>query len=96
MPPQRTDKATLNGLLLSGKLSPDQQRAFQNMYDDLMNGKIVNLSKKQRLWADTLWQQHKVGDMVFNRRKEARVLLKENAPLALDTMPKPLKPPGRP
>lgn len=94
-PQQRTDRATLSALLTSGKLTGAQQTVFQGMYDDLMNGKIIGLSPKQRLWADTLYEQHKLGDIRYAGRKEARARIRHEETSALDKMPKPLKPPGR-
>lgn len=94
-PQPRTDRATLNALLISGKLTGTQQRIFQGMYDDLIGGKIINLTPKQRLWADALWDQHKLGDVRYNTRKEARARIQKDQTNFLDTMPRPLKPPGR-
>lgn len=91
----RTDRVTLEALLTSGKLTPSEQTAFQQMFDDLMGGKIINLSPKQRLWADSVWEKYKVGDMRFNARRQARARIRQDDGLALDKMPRPLKPPGR-
>src|SRR5579864_6328608 len=94
-PQKRTDRATLSALLTSGKLTGAQQKVFQGMYDDLMSGKIIGLSPKQRLWADGLYDQHKLGDIRYAGRKEARARIHKAETSALDNMPKPLKPPGR-
>lgn len=94
MMPARTDRVTLNGLLTSGKLSSSEKAAFQQMFDDLAQGRIIGLSQKQRLWADSLWQKYKVGDMVFAGRKQARVMVRQGEATLLDKMPRPLKPPG--
>ena len=95
-PQPRTDRVTLSALLTSGKLSGAQQKVFQGMYDDLMGGKIISLSEKQRLWADTLYNKLKIGDIRYAQRKAARARVqKEEAGKGLDSMPRPLKPPGR-
>ncbi len=65
------------------------------MYDDLMNGKIIGLLPKQRLWADAIYDEHKLGDIRYASRKEARVRVRKEETNFLDTMPRPLKPPGR-
>ncbi len=65
------------------------------MYDDLMNGKIIGLAPKQRLWADAIYEKHKLGDIRYANRKEARARIQKNEVNFLDTMPRPLKPPGR-
>jgi hypothetical protein len=66
------------------------------MYDDLMGGKIISLSERQRLWADMLYRELKIGDMRYAQRREARARVqKEERGKGLDSMPRPLKPPGR-
>lgn len=95
MMPARTDRVTLNGLLTSGKLTSSEKAAFQQMFDDLAQGRIIGLSPKQRLWANSVWQKYKVGDMVYAGRKQARVMVRAEEASALDKMPKPLKPPAR-
>jgi hypothetical protein len=94
-PQPRTDRVTLSALLTSGKLNGHEQSIFQGMYDDLMGGKVIGLSPKQRLWADTLYEQHKLGDIRYAGRKEARARLQRNQVDLLAALPKPLKPPGR-
>jgi hypothetical protein len=64
------------------------------MYDDLMSGKIINLSQKQRLWADALYMKHKLGEVRHAAQRQARVRVKQETNF-LDTMARPLKPPGR-
>ena len=94
-PQKRTDRVTLNALLVSGKLTGAEQRVFQGMYDDLMGGKIIALAPKQRLWADSVYEKHKLGDVRYNTRKEARARIQKDETDFLAKMPKPLKPPGR-
>lgn len=92
---ERSDKATLNALLTCGRLTSSEQTAFQQMYDDLMGGKIIELSKKQRLWADSVYEKYKVGDIRATVRKEARARVQKPEKYPWETMPRPLKPPGR-
>lgn len=91
----RTDSATLNGLLTCGKLTRAEQSAFQEMFDNLAQGMVIQLSPKQRIWADSVYEKYKVGEMVADRNRQARVKVKATKQSALDTMPRPLKPPGR-
>jgi len=93
--PTRTDRATLNALLTSNKLTRSEQVAFQQMFDDLVGGKIIELSKKQRLWADSVYEKHKLGEVRAAARKEARARVRTEDRLPFENMPKPLKPPGR-
>jgi hypothetical protein len=94
-PQPRTDRVTLNALLTCGKLTGAEQKAFQQMFDDLMGGKIINLSPKQRLWADSVYDKFKLGDIRAAGRKEARARVRQEETSFFDKMPRPLKPPGR-
>jgi hypothetical protein len=94
-PQPRTDRATLSALLTSGKLTGGEQTAFQGMYDDIMQGRRISLSPEQRLWADTVYNKHKLGDIRAASRREARVRVRYEETNFLDKMPRPLKPPGR-
>lgn len=91
----RTDRATLNALLTSGKLTGTEQRIFQQMFDDIVGGKVINLTQKQRIWADSVFEKHKLGEVRQAVRKEARARIQKNETNFLDNMPRPLKPPGR-
>ncbi len=93
--PVRSDRATLNALLTCGELTGSEKQAFQAMYDDLLNGKIVGLSRKQRIWADAVYEKNKLGELRAQARKEARVKEKASQTSLLDTLPKPLKPPTK-
>lgn len=79
------------------KLSKSEKRAFQNMYDDLINGKIIDLSKKQRAWAETVYVKNKLDQKLVEL--PPRVPVKRRDPGKkdglLDFGPLPKKPPGR-
>jgi hypothetical protein len=94
-PQPRTDRATLSALLTSGKLTGSEQGVFQGWYDDIMGGKRIGLSPKERLWADSVYEKHKLGDARYAGRKEARARIRKDEVSLLDKMPRPLKPPGR-
>jgi hypothetical protein len=94
-PQPRTDRVTLSALLTSGKLTGTEQRVFQGWYDDIMGGKRISLTPKERLWADSVYEKHKLGDVRYAGRKEARARIQKNERSLLDSMPRPLKPPGR-
>lgn len=89
-----SDMQMLRALLLLpvGKLSPGDKRAFQNMYDDLMNGKLVRLSEKQRLWVNSAYQRHDLAGKELPARDGS--LVKHPERVILDFGPIP-KPPGR-
>ncbi len=94
-PQPRTDRATLSALLTSGKLTGSEQRIFQGWYDDIMGGKRVSLTPRERSWADDLYEKHKLGDIHYGKRKEARARIDKGKVDFLANMPRPLKPPGR-
>ena len=79
----------------SGKLSPSEKRVFQEMYDKLATGHILKLSPKQRMWADSIYDKHDL-DKERPPVKHIAVVDKSLVPKhPLDSMPRPLKPPGR-
>lgn len=63
------------------------------MYDDLSNGKVVNLSKKQRAWLEMVFHKHDLHRKPLPRLK--RIQTKDKGVGVLDLGPLPLKPPGR-
>ena len=77
-----------------GKLSDNERRAFQAMFDDLSNGRIVNLTKKQRSWLLDLYQKHELHRKPLPRLKKIKVKDKMSKS-KLDFGPLPLKPPGK-
>ncbi len=76
-----------------GKLGGGDKRAFQGMYDDLANGKIVHLSVKQRVWVTAAFQKHDLVGKELPPREEG-ALVKHRESVVLDFGPIP-KPPGR-
>ena len=93
--PPRTDRVTLNALLTSGRLTHSEQTAFQQMFDDLIGGKVIGLSPKQRLWADSVFERHKLGEVHAAVRKQARARVQKDKTDFFESLPRPLKPPGR-
>jgi hypothetical protein len=91
----RTDRATLSALLTCGKLTSSERTAFQQMYDDIMGGRVIDLSKKQRLWADSLFEKYKLYEERAATRAAARTRIRTEEKHGFETMPRPLKPPGR-
>jgi hypothetical protein len=76
-----------------GKLSVSERKAFQAMYDDLVNGKYISLSRKQRSWAEQIYMKHELHRNPLPKLK--RVETKDKQKAVLDLGPLPLKPPGR-
>jgi hypothetical protein len=90
----RTDNQILRGLLTlpEGKLSGSERRAFQAMYDDLVNGKFIKLSRKQREWAEAVFLKH---DLQMKPLPARVPPTKDKRKVDLNFGPLPLKPPGR-
>lgn len=94
--PGRSDRQTLSALLLSGKLTPSEERAFRSMYNSLEGGQI-KLTPPQRMWADEVYKKLKLDVAEPSKFKK---LPKGVAPLSehpYDKMAKslPMKPPGK-
>jgi len=91
-----TDLQLLKALLgtPSGKLSSSEESAFQAMYDRIATGAQITLTFKQRSWlTDTYKKLELDKEWKFIPR---RVVVKDKSLVnTLDTMDKPLKPPGR-
>jgi hypothetical protein len=92
----QTDLQILRALLSlpQDKLYLSKKKLFQFWYDDLMNGKMVNLSEKQRTWAEDLFLENNLD----RDRPPSKVIeVRDKGPgvIFLDNMPKPLKPPGK-
>ena len=80
--------------LPAGKLSSSEKRAFQAMFDDLANGKIIGLSKKQKAWANEVYVKNDLHKKPLQRLKKIAVKDKSGKS-PLDLGPLPMKPPGR-
>ena len=92
---KKTDLQVLRALLSMppGKLSTSEQSSFQAMYDQVATGRQLSLSQKQRMWADSVYDKH---DLDKERPPARPVAIKDKGLLTgLDSLPKPLKPPGR-
>jgi hypothetical protein len=92
-----TDLQMLSCLLRLRAPEPKGRRAFQAMYDDLINGKIIRLSKKQRAWVEELFFHHKLDRRELPPKPD-KPPIKDKRPqqeVILDFGPLPKKPPGR-
>jgi hypothetical protein len=94
---KKTDLQVLRALLSmpAGKLTPSEKRVFQEMYDKLATGHILNLSPKQRMWADSIYDKHDLD----KERPPARTIAIVDKSLAvkhpLDKLALPKRPPGK-
>jgi hypothetical protein len=90
-----SDMQMIRALLLlpAGKLSGGDKRAFQAMYDDLVNGKLVRLSVKQRAWVEGAFNRNNLAGKELPPREEG-ALVKHKEKVVLNFGPIP-KPPGR-
>lgn len=89
----------LSALLYSGKLTPQEEKAFRSMLEALDSGQ-VKLTPSQRMWADQIHDK-----LRLDTKPEPKVVVKSKTAKAAehrmshpyDEMVKnrPLKPPGR-
>ena len=94
--PKLSDRETLRQLLESGKLNADESQTFRTMYDDLVAGRIALLDRKQRLWAETLYnEKYKLGEERAKTGKKRSTNKNKELLATFDAMPRPKKPPGR-
>jgi hypothetical protein len=79
----------------AGKLTPSEKRVFQEMFDKLATGFILKLSPKQRMWADSIYDKNDLD----KERPPSKVIAVKDKSLQvkhpLDSLVRPLKPPGR-
>jgi len=94
--PKKSDRTVLSALMLSGKLTLTEERAFRSMYNSLERGQ-VRLTEPQRMWADQVYEKLKLNE-------ESKTSKFKNLPKNSDvtTSPydnmvknRPLKPPGK-
>ena len=92
----KTDIQVLRALLslAPGKLSTSEKTAFQEMWDKVQTGLILRLSKAQRAWTDAVYDKHKLDE---ERPPVRNIPVRDKSLISrqLDSMPRPLKPPGR-
>jgi len=94
--PGRSDRNVLSALLLSGKLTPVEEKAFRSMYNSLETGQI-KLTPSQRMWADEIYKKLKLDTAEPSRFKK---LPAGSPPLSEHPYDKmkaslPMKPPGK-
>ncbi len=91
-----TDSTMLHALLGSKKVTGKEQKAFQNMWDDLEMGRAVDLSKAQRAWVEKRYNDLDLQNKPLPPRPEVKVRTKVVLPWeAAGAKPLPLKPPGK-
>ena len=81
----------------AGKLSSSEKSAFQGMYDNLMAGRVIKLSQRQRAWADEVYLKNNLDK---ERPPVKKIAVKDKSllpfhPLDHVVANRPLKPPGR-
>ena len=91
-----SDRERLSRLLQYATLTDSERSVFQGWYDDLTAKVRDELSPRERLWVEGVYEERDVGRRRADARKKMRAVVQaENdsprfAPLAL-----PKRPPGR-
>jgi hypothetical protein len=76
-----TDLSVLRALLaVKARLSPSEDKAFTGMLTDLENGRIINLSKAQRQWAEQRYY-HLQLDQVFRDTPPPKIKVRRDPPV---------------
>ncbi len=91
----RSDRETLRLVLQFAKLSPDETSRLKAKYEDLANGRIIELSEEDRTSVHSIFDEQKVGDFQYAARLEARKAAKGSLAMSFDAMPRPKRPPGK-
>jgi len=89
-----TDLTLLWAVISSKKLTPGEQKAFQNMYDDLRDGRMISLSKNQRIWVEKKYTDLDMHGKVVPPPPAPKRTSAPAGPLPWASK-LPLKPPGR-
>lgn len=90
-----TDTTMLHALLVCGKIQGKELKAFQNMWDDLHNGRQIQLSKPQRAWVEKKYTDLDLHGKPLPPPPPVKVRPKAAGSFPWENNPKPLKPPGR-
>ncbi len=92
--PGRSDRQTLSALLLSGKVTHTEEKAFRSMYNALEGGQI-RLTEPQRLWANEVYEKLKLDDAQPSKFKSLPKGSVADNPYDKMVQNRPLKPPGK-
>ena len=91
-----TDNTLLRALIGSKKVVGKELAAFQNMWDDLAMGRIIQLSKAQRAWAEKRYNDLDLSRLPLPAPPEVKLRQKVVFPWEKeDNFKKPPKPPSR-
>jgi hypothetical protein len=95
MHPERpSDRERLRRVLDSGKLTRTEADVFKKKYEQLVSGKLAELTDGDRRWVGSIYYERGVGEMRFASRQKARKV-EDDQSAAFDALPRPKKPPGR-
>lgn len=92
------DTRLLEDLIESGKLSEDQETAFNRMLEDLRSGKFRSLTERQKEWVKGVHARLGLDPGVENLVSSGKVKVTEQERKSLNAFfdslgPKPKKPP---
>ena len=91
-----SDQTILRSLLDAGKekLTNSEVTSFRRMLEDLEGGKIISLSKSQRLWAEGKYNHLKL-DRAYINKAPPKMKVKVGKTIFDWEKNKALKPPGK-
>ena len=90
-----TDMTLLRALIGTKRLTASNEKAFKDMLQDMVDGRLVQLSRKQREWANKIFTDLGLHGKELKLSAAPTARKQVGAPPTVFEMPKPLKPPGR-
>ncbi len=91
----RSDRETLRLLLELAKMPSGEAVPFNQMYEELVDGRRADLTDIERASVQSAFDRHGVANLQYPSRKTSYQRAHESAAAAFDAMPRPKRPPGK-
>jgi hypothetical protein len=91
----RSDRETLRVLLEFAKMPSGEAAPFQQMYEELVDGRRADLTDTERVSVQSAFERHGVANLQYPSRKTSYERAQDSAAAAFDAMPRPKRPPGK-
>jgi hypothetical protein len=91
----RSDRETLRLLLEFAKMPSDEAAPFNQMHEELVDGRRADLTDAERVSVQSAFDRHGVSRLQYPTRKTSYQRAQDSAAAAFDAMPRPKRPPGR-
>jgi hypothetical protein len=91
----RSDRETLRLLLEFAKMPSGEAAPFNQMYEELVDGRRADLNDTERVSVQSAFDRHGVANLQYPPRKTSYQRVQDKAAAAFDAMPRPKRPPGK-